>query len=205
MTPRHIQQLEQALQLLPGIGPRQAARFAYALLDAEVGAAEQLGKLIVTLQSQVGRCTSCGRVIERPAQKCQACEKGNQILKLIVVEKDQDIEAIERIGYGSEAIHVLGRLLFSGKDEAALKERMKALYDRVHRTVTNRNAELEIILALAPTSEGEATAQYIVRILEPFRKMGKVKLTRLARGLSSGAELEYADTETLKHAFDNRK
>jgi len=205
MTPAHIRQLERLLQFFPGIGPRQAARFAYALLDRDPKDVADLGRLIATLHERIGRCSICGRVIELPGKHCAACDKGAHIARLIVVEKDQDIEAIDRIGLGSEATHILGGLLFSNKQEAALKERMKALYDRVHGIATQRNQELEIVIALAPTSEGEATAQYIVRILEPFIKMKKLRISRLARGLSSGSELEYADSETLKHAFENRK
>lgn len=205
MTPAHIRQLERLLQFFPGIGPRQAARFAYSLLDRDAREVASLGELIKVLHEKVGRCSICGRVIELPGVHCAACNKGAHIARLIVVEKDQDIEAIDRIGLGAEATHILGGLLFSSKQEAALKERMRALYDRVHSITTQRNQELEVIVALAPTSEGEATAQYIARILEPFIKMKKLKISRLARGLSSGSELEYADSETLKHAFENRK
>lgn len=205
MTPAHIRQLERLLQFFPGIGPRQAARFAYSLLDRDAREVANLGELICSLHGKIGRCSICGRVIELPGQHCTACSKGAHIARLIIVEKDQDIEAIDRIGLGAEATHILGGLLFSSKQEAALKERMKALYDRVHAIITQRDLELEIIVALAPTSEGEATAQYIARILSPFIKMKKLKISRLARGLSSGSELEYADSETLKHAFENRK
>lgn len=118
----------------------------------------------------------------------------------MVVERDTDLSAIEHSGIYSGQYFVLGGVVAPLKSEPYKGLRLKELYQRVAGS-----SAVEIVLALSATTDGEATGLYIERMLEPIGKKKKICITRLGRGLSSGAELEYSDGETIIHAFKNRK
>lgn len=201
--PDVIKKVIELLQHLPGIGPRQAERFVYALIDMKEAAPRELGEALIALSRGVTRCNVCMRVVESGHNICNACQSGN-ISHIIVVEKDQDIDAFERSGIDGVGFHLLRGFILGGPDDAAVRDRIRALYARIEQAGTQRAEEsLEITLAFAATADGDMTAAYITKILEPLTRP-TLTITRLGRGLSTGSELEYADRDTIKHAFAAR-
>lgn len=201
-TPDPIRTLSKLLQLLPGVGPRQASRFAYSLFDTSTEEVTALARALSQLQREVVRCRECGRTMLLSKDNlCMACS-GHVSQMLIVLEKDEDLEALDRSGNIHADMHLLDGLMALDAS-SIVRDRIKVLYDRVGARVEEGN--VEVVLALPATAEGDATAQYIERVLEEFVENKKARITRLARGLSSGADLSYADADTLKAAFTNRK
>ncbi|QQG42340.1 MAG: recombination protein RecR [Candidatus Giovannonibacteria bacterium] len=197
MNSDYLAQLRKLFEKLPGIGPRQASRFIWALLDFAPEERKNLSELIGALDKNLARCAECFRAGK--TSFCSFCAKGGSRdrSKIMVVEKDSDLVNIEKSKIYGGLYHVLGGALDPLEDSAsAARERVKALYKRAESAKPK-----EIILALSPTKLGEFTASYITKILEPL----KIKTTRLARGLATGTDLEYADEATLRQALDNRK
>jgi recombination protein RecR len=194
-----VEELARAFERFPGIGPRQAKRFVYHLLAAPAGDRDRLADLIARIGESVKQCPECMRFWSGSGELCNYCgDPKREDSMLMVVEKDQDLAALERTGAYRGRYFVLGgTLTLSGK--GAIRER--ELIERVER----RSAQglEEIILALSATSEGEHTADHLRERLSPLRE--HVKLTILGRGLSTGSELEYADSPTLSSALANRK
>lgn len=194
-----VDELARAFERFPGIGPRQAKRFVYHLLATNAGDRSRLADLINTIGGSVKQCAECRRFWSGAGDLCQYCaDPSRNDAQLMLVERDQDLLAMERSGSYRGRYFVLGGVLtLSGK--GAIRER--ELVDRVER---RSNAGLEeIILALSATSEGEHTSDHIRALLQPLR--GHMRLYTLGRGLATGSELEYADKETLSAAFTNRK
>ena len=191
---------------LPGIGPRQASRFAYTLLDEDTETLEKFGDTLKELARTVGRCTECFRGIEHTDGQtlCLVC-KTNTISTILVVEKDQDHETVAKSGHWSGAYHVLGGTISLLNEKSRVTDRIRALFDRIARRTKDAPKPIEIVLATSATTEGDATALYIERVLEPFVKGSKIIITRPARGISTGTEMEFADPQTLKNALMNRK
>lgn len=185
----------------PGIGPRQAKRFVYFLAGENNDYVNKLAELIIETKSGMKQCESCFRYYEeknneKEKKLCHICSSVTRNNDLImIVEKDVDLENIERMNVFNGKYFVLGGLIsLSGNETADIK--LKQLYDKIQKEKPS-----EIILATSATTEGENTNLYIERILEPLQ----VKVSRLGRGLSTGAELEYSDTETIENALQNRK
>ncbi len=205
MHPKAIQKLIEYFTRFPGIGPRQASRFAYTLLDEDARTIEGFAETLRELAASVSRCKECFRSIETQNGKniCNVCEQ--DITAILVVEKDQDLETIGKTGLWHEAYHVLGGTISLMNEKTRVTDRIRALYDRVKERSKTAQKQLEIVLATSTTTEGDATALYIERVLEPFINDKKISLTRLGRGVSQGTEMEYADPQTLKNALKNRK
>ena len=196
----HIDELARALAKLPGIGPRQGKRFVYYLLAAPASERTKLAELIGSLGTQVHQCPECLRFYTDHAKTmCRYCsDTARDDTVLMLVEKDQDLVAIERAGTYKGRYFVLGGVLtLSGK--GALRE--KELSATIERRLAN--GLTEIVLALSATSEGEHTADHVRQLLTPFRD--HLKISILGRGLATGSELEYSDAETLRAALTNRK
>ncbi|MDP3762700.1 MAG: recombination mediator RecR [bacterium] len=197
-----ISRLMELFQKLPGIGPRQARRFVYALADEEPKTTEEFSDLIKRLKEEVSRCAQCFRIFQGKEDVCEICRSSSRDeSKLLVLEKDADLENLEKSHIFDGKYHVLGGLISPLRPEKQEKLKLKELYARVERFKDIK----EIILGLSPTTEGDMTVRYIEKILEPLQKSRKLKISRLARGLSTGTELEYSDRDTLKHALENRK
>jgi len=195
----NVDRLIESFLKFPGIGPRQAKRFVYFLAGESKAYVDNLAKLILEVKSGMKQCGSCYRYFESKNVEidlCSVCSGASRDSSVImVVEKDVDLENIERTGNFRGKYFVLGGLLsLAGNGTAEV--RMKQLFDKVQK-----EKPAEIILATSATVEGENTNLYIERILEPL----KVKITRLGRGLSTGAELEYSDSETIENALKNRQ
>ncbi|MEO6536356.1 MAG: toprim domain-containing protein [Candidatus Paceibacterota bacterium] len=195
----NVDELGRAFERFPGIGPRQAKRFVYHLLATHPIDRDRLANLIQQIGDNVHQCAECRRFWSGNGELCNYCADSNRDdTILMLVEKDQDLLAVERSGSYRGKYFVLGGVLtLSGK--GAIREReLVALVERK----SNENLK-EIVLALSATSEGEHTSDHIRALLQPLR--GHLRLFELGRGLATGSELEYADKETLSAAFTNRK
>ncbi|MBA3789037.1 recombination protein RecR [Patescibacteria group bacterium] len=194
-----VEDLAHAFERFPGIGPRQAKRFVYHLLTVSQSDRAKLSKLIEQLGADVRQCPECLRYWSGTNTLCNFCNDSSRDDSLLmVVEKDQDLAAVERANAYRGRYFILGGVLtLSGKGQIRERE----LIERVDRRI--KNGLKEIVLALSATSEGEHTADRVREILEPLRE--HVTLSTLGRGLATGSELEYADAETLSGALINRK
>jgi recombination protein RecR len=190
-----VQDLIDELGRLPGIGPKSAQRIAFHLLAAEEPDVERLAATLIRVKNEVKFCSICGNVAE--ADVCRICGDVRRDLTVIcVVEEPKDVVAIERTREFRGRYHVLGGAISPidgiGPDDLRIRELLGRLQDG---TVT------ELILATDPNLEGEATATYLARMMNP---MGLI-VTRLASGLPVGGDLEYADEVTLGRAFSGRR
>lgn len=196
----HIEELARALARFPGIGPRQGKRFVYYLLSAPAAERKKLAELVASLGKDVRQCSECLRYYNgTTAIICNYCsDKTRDDALLMLVEKDQDLSAVERAGTYKGRYFVLGGVLtLSGNGTVREKE--------LETTVRRRLAVglKEVVLALSATSEGEHTTDRVRELLAPYR--AHLKISELGRGLATGSELEYSDPETLRAALINRK
>ncbi|MBP6860557.1 MAG: recombination protein RecR [Candidatus Pacebacteria bacterium] len=194
-----IEELAQLFARFPGIGPRQARRFVYHLLSAPQSDRARLSELILALAKNVAQCKECYRFSAVADGLCNYCaDRSRDDAFLMVVEKDQDLIAVERAGTYRGRYFVLGGVLtLSGKGVIRERELVTMAKMRLSRGLK------EIVLALSATSEGEHTLDRVKELLTPYRD--SVKFTVLGRGLSTGSELEYTDATTLGAALQNRK
>jgi len=198
---RPIQHLTDLFAELPGIGPRQARRIVQFLLRADKRFTQQLSEYIQTIHAHVRQCVRCFRYDEINSDSvCVLCADPNrQDSTLLVVEKDVDVEGIESAGSYTGHYFVLGALIpLSTNRKNKLAPRVSLLLERLAKSP----AVNEVVLAFATTPEGDFTAQELKRTIKEKRPALTVSL--LARGLSLGAEIEYADQETLRSALQGR-
>lgn len=196
----HIDELASALSRFPGIGPRQAKRFVFYLLSTPATERAKLAELISSLGKNVRQCPECLRFHNGSSTAiCNYCsDKTRDDTQLMLIEKDQDLAAVERAGTYHGHYFVLGGVLtLTGKGAIREKELLRTIEKRL------KNNLKEIVLALSATSEGEYTIDRIHELLAPYRD--QLKLSELGRGLATGSELEYSDAETLRAALSNRK
>ncbi len=205
-----VEDLSRAFERFPGIGPRQAKRFVYHLLTASQSDRNRLSDLIAKLGEDVHQCTECMRFWSAPSASssiiCNYCsDPARDDSILMLVEKDQDLIAVERANAYRGRYFVLGGVLtLSGKGHIREHELIERVERRIKNADLTHQTELkEIVLALSATSEGEHTADHLRRVLTPLRE--HITLSALGRGLSTGSELEYSDAETLSGALQNRK
>lgn len=190
-----VQDLIDELGKLPGIGPKSAQRIAFHLLDAEEESARRLAEVLMKVKETVRFCEVCGNVSAEDL--CRICADPRRTDEVIcVVEESKDIVAIERIREFKGRYHVLGGAIDPiggvGPNDLRISELMRRLAS---------NETQEIILALDPNIEGEATSAYLSRMLAPM----ELTVTRLASGLPVGGDLDYADEMTLGRAFLGRR
>jgi recombination protein RecR len=190
-----LQDLIDALGKLPGIGPKSAQRLAFYFLQTDPISVENLARLLVEVKQKVKSCKTCGAVSE--TEICNLCNDTRRDQSSIcVVEEAKDISAIEKTREFKGRYHVLGGVISPIDGIGPDQLRIKDLINRVDVEKIQ-----EIIIATNPNLEGEATAAYLVKVLEPT----KVLVTRLASGLPVGGELEYADEVTLGRALKGRR
>ena len=195
--PEPIQNLINNFSRLPGIGPKTASRLTFFLLRAPEDLARDLGESLLELKSGTTFCRTCFNITTSGRDECEICTSVERDGTLVcVVEEPLDMLALERTGGYLGRYHVLHGALSPidgiGPEDLKIRE----LVERV------KDGEIkEIILATNPSMEGDYTAGYIVQQLEPL----DVRLTRLARGLPVGGDLEYADQSTLLRALDGRQ
>jgi len=207
MYSKTIQKLIDLFSKFPGVGPRTAARFVFYLLGRDKKEIDELIFTISKLKERIKLCQFCFNPFESASPEedlCQICQDPLRDKNLIcVVEKEQDLTTIEKTKKYKGYYLILGGTVSSLKKEEIEKLRIKELILRIknpEKFGVKANFK-EIILALNPTTEGEATALYLERKLKDLGK----KISRLGRGLPVGAELEYADEETLGSALEGRK
>lgn len=190
----------------PGIGSRQARRFAFHILTLPEAEVTELAELITSIQTNVSECASCRRFYAKNGQDnnlCRICADGSRDLsELLVVERDSDVQAIEKSGVYNGLYFVLGGTvpLLSSKDNQKLRGGglKRLVEERLNKGLS------EVILGFSVNPDGENTARFVESILKDVKGSAKLKTSYLGRGLSTGSELEYADPDTLKNALENR-
>ena len=190
-----VQNLIDELGRLPGVGPKSAQRIAFYILNSDASDMARLTTAISTVKSSVSFCETCGNVSE--TKQCVICRDDRRDPAVIcVVEESKDVVAIERTRSFTGRYHVLGGainpLAGLGPEQLRIRELVSRLADERIQ---------EIILAMDPNLEGEATATYLSRMLVPLG----IRLSRLASGLPVGGDLEYADEITLGRALEGRR
>lgn len=202
LIPKPIQNLIEAFQRLPGIGPKTAARLTFYLFHVPQKELDRFSEAISSLKKKTVLCSACFNVSE--TDPCQICSDENRDrTKICVVEQPLDVLAIEKSRSYKGLYHVLHGAIDPlnniGPDELKIKE----LIGRVDEWIS-RGVEGEIILATNPNMEGEATAMYISQVI---RESGNqdIRITRIGRGLPVGGDLEYADEVTLTRALEGRR
>lgn len=190
-----IQDLIDELGRLPGVGPKSAQRIAFHLMAQETAEVQALVDAIEVVKRNVKFCTICGNVTE--SEVCSICSDPRRDTSLIcVVEEAKDIQALEKTRVFRGRYHVLGGAIDPLSGIGPDQLRVRELYGRL------ANSEVtEVILATNPTIEGEATATYIARMLEPL----EITVSKLASGLPVGGDVEYADEVTLGRALEGRR
>ena len=198
MYPKTIQKLIDLFSKFPTVGPRVASRFVFYLMGKKEEEVNELLAAISSLKRNVKLCSFCFNPFEGESELCPICSDPRRDKSLLcIVSNETDLSAIEKTKKYNGFYFILGGTISALKKADIKKLRIKELEERIK----NRSEIKEIIIALNPTTEGEATALYLERILKPFGK----KITRLGRGLPVGAELEYADEETLSAALEGRR
>ena len=192
--PKSVRDLIEAFERLPGIGPKSAQRLTYYLLHAPKEEAQALAQAAVNLKEKTVICSTCFNISEHdPCDICSDSARDHSII--MVLEDPLDVLAIEKTNYKG-VYHVLHGTISPleniGPEELHIKELLPRLKDGTVK---------EVILATNPTMEGEATAMYIDRLIRPLG----IRVTRIARGLPVGGDLEYADETTLSRALEGRK
>lgn len=190
-----VSRLIEEFNKLPGIGPKSAARLTYYLLRMPKEEVLALAEAIIAVREKTVLCSSCQNITDsNPCAICSSRERDHSII--CVVKEPLDILALERTGQYKGLYHVLHGVISPmdgiGPDDLKIKELLQRL---------KSDSVKEVILATNPNLEGEATAMYLHRLLSPLG----IRITRLARGLPVGGDLEYADEVTLTHALEGRQ
>jgi len=203
-----IHKLIELFREFPGIGPRQARRFAYFLLTKNNGYNSELATLITKLKSEITTCASCYRFFAKDTRNSASCsicrDPHREKQSLMIVGRDVDLENIEKSHVYNGLYFVLGGSVPILEKEPEGRIRQKELREIIEERGTAGTLK-EIIFALNATPEGENTEEYLRKILEPLCAKYSMKMSVLGRGLSTGTELEYSDTETIKQALKNRQ
>lgn len=192
-----IDDVTRELARLPGVGPRTAARLVHHLLRGSAGDAKRLAAAIVTLVERVRPCRVCGNFTER--ETCSICDDPRRDRSVVcVVESAFDVRSIDATGRFAGLFHVLGGHLSPLDGVGPDQLRIESLLDRLRE---GGDGIREVIVATNPSVEGEATAVYLEDVIRPLGP----RVTRLARGIPVGSDLEYIDGSTLAEALSGRR
>ena len=190
--PKDIQRLINEFTRFPGVGKRTAIRYAYKVIDMSDSDAERLVEAIKNVKKNIGYCKTCGNFAD--SDECEICKKREHSV-ICVVKEPKDVAAMERMGSYHGVYHVLHGCISPldnvSPDDIKIRELLARIDDNTK----------EVIIALNPDVEGDATAMYIGRLLKPLN----VKVTRLAHGIPIGQDIEFADEVTLSRALAERK
>jgi recombination protein RecR len=195
-----VARLIEAFARLPGVGPKTAQRLTYHLLRAPDAEARTLAAALVAVRDEVVFCELCFNISDAP--HCPICrDPGRDVARMCVVEEPLDVLAIERTGEFRGRYHVLHGAISPIDGIGPERLRIRELLERVDRATAEGEPVAEVIVATNPTLEGEATAMYLAE-----RLAGHVgEVSRIARGLPVGGDLEYADDVTLIRALQGRR
>jgi recombination protein RecR len=195
-TPRAVTRLIEEFHRLPGIGPKTAQRLTFYLLRAPKEHAFALAEALTQLKDKIVTCAICQNIAEE--NPCAICRDDARDRSIIcVVEEPLDVLALERTREYRGLYHVLHGAISPVEGIGPEDLRVQELLTRIRR----ERGIAEIVLATNPNLEGEATAMYLERLIKPLG----IRLTRLARGLPVGGDLEYADEVTLTRALEGRR
>ncbi len=197
MLPKSVQNLIDEFSKLPGVGPKTAARLVFYLLLKPKNDIESLGKSVLELSTNLCYCKKCFNIAE--SELCHVCVDQKRASTVVaIVEEPLDVIALEKSGGYTGVYHVLGGVISPingvGPDDLRIGQLLSRLIDE---EIT------EIILATNPNLEGEATAAYLREKIKSIRP--ELSITRIARGLPIGGDLEYADEVTLKRSLEGRR
>ncbi len=187
-----LENLINSFRSLPGVGYKTAQRYAYSILNRDIQDAKQFAQNIVSAKENIKFCNECGNFSE--SEICETCRKKNKDI-ICVVKEPKDVATMEKVKNYDGVFHVLGGTISPLENRGPDDIRIKELLSRVQKYNTK-----EVIMALNPDVEGDATAMYISKLLSPLG----VKVTRLAQGISMGSELEFTDEVTLSKAMESR-
>lgn len=197
LLPAPLQNLITAFERLPGIGPKSASRLAFFLLRGPEEISAQLAQALVELKQNTALCSQCFNIMLAGRERCEICENpARNPAALCVVEEPLDVLALERVGIFKGQYHVLHGVLSPIEGIGPEDLKIQPLLQRVAAGGVE-----EVIIATNPSMEGDATALYLRQQLMP----AGVRVTRLARGLPVGGDLEYADQNTLLRALSGRQ
>lgn len=196
-TSEILEQAIEQLAKLPGTGRKSARRIALYLLKQNNEFVTELADALIHLKKSITRCSVCGVISDSdPCSICSNTKRHNG--QICVVEESQDVFLIEKTNEFRGTYHVLGGIISPLDNVGPDDVRIKELIQRINGEEEQIN---EVILALNPDSEGEATAYYINKLLKPYEE---IKVTRIAYGIPMGTELEFIDEATLSRAFASR-
>ncbi|MDQ1281656.1 MAG: recombination protein RecR [Patescibacteria group bacterium] len=205
------EKLQELFLKFPGIGPKQAARFVYFLLRQNEGYKIDLAKNIEMLKDSSHVCESCLRIFSKSKNKekklCSICEDESRDEKsLMIVVKELDIDAIEKTGFYNGKYFVLGSVLPFLTEKPTEILNIRELVNLIHTNLQNGEKSIsEVVFALPATDEGENTINYLKKTLSQVVGIENLKMSTLARGLSTGLDIEYVDKNTFKEAFNHRE
>lgn len=199
IIPKSVQKLINEFSKLPGIGPKTASRLTFYLLHKPDQDIKNLGEAVSGLKEKIKNCPKCFSITDEDL--CILCSDSKRDQsKIMVIESPLDIIALEKTQEYDGLYHVLGGVISPvdgiGPDDIRIKELIRGI---------EGGGILEVILATNPDLEGEATAMYIAKQINNLKSQIKPKITRIARGLPVGGDLEYADEITLSRALEGRK
>ncbi len=189
-----FRRLIDELKKLPGIGPKSAQRIAFYLLESSIADVQKLSESMVEARKNLKHCSTCFNITDKdPCEICSDTSRDDSII--CVVEEPKDLIAIERTREYNGKYHVIGGVISPLNGIGPENLRIKELLGRIKSGVA------EIVLAMNPNTEGEATAMYFTKILNSL----DIKVTRIAYGLPIGSDLDYADEATLTKSFEGRR
>lgn len=208
ILPRSVQKLIDEFSKLPGVGPKTASRLAFYLLTKPNSDIENLGEAVSNLKKNLVYCQECFNIAEK--SPCDICvDPKRDKTKLMVVEEPLDVVALSKTNYNG-LYHVLGGVISPIDGIGPEQLRVRELLAKLKKEALPAGGIKEVILATDPSLEGEATSMYIAKQIEKISAQGgsaqggKIKVTRIARGLPVGGDLEYADEITLSRALEGR-
>jgi recombination protein RecR len=201
--------LAELFMRFPGIGPKQAKRFVYFLLREHFHFKEQLIRALEELKFTGRQCAMCYRYFgethpDNAKSVCGICEDATRDRKTIMLlEKELDMDAVEKTGSYKGMYFILGGLVPPLAEKPSELIRIREFTSRVHASLEDGSLE-EVIFALPVTDDGDTTKEYVEKTMKQIVGIGKIRLSSLARGLSSGLELEYVDRNTFSSALERR-
>jgi len=203
----NISKLIEKFSQFPGVGGRQAKRFVYFLLSQDKNYAQELSSAILQLSGNVAKCAHCFRFFLSSganASVCNICESSNTDKTLLmIIAKDVDLENMQKSNTYNGRYFILNGLMSIANKKDSVGLRTTELVKEIKRGIEEDNLQ-EIIFAFTVNPEGDNTKMFIKQLLQPLIEKHKIKITTLGRGLSTGTELEYSDSNTLKNALRNR-